>query len=132
MIKSEYQKNRTIKTINELNKKLEQTNGVVFNSINSLIGQLEDEIKEYNELKKGNFVLPQNITFIELLKNITKVRISKGLSQQDLANLLGMSKQQINRYEEYDWQNVSVSNINQILTALDLNVSLCFADDMAA
>jgi len=132
MIKSEYQKNRTLKQINELNEKLKTVDVYSQNSINSLIGQLESEVNEYEELKKGNFVLPKNITFVELLKNITKVRISKGLSQQDFADLLGMSKQQINRYEEYDWQNVSISNINQILIKLKLNVSLELANEKAA
>jgi hypothetical protein len=47
-----------------------------------------DYRKSYFPLKAGNFVLPQNITFIELLKNLAKIRISKGLNQQDLARLI--------------------------------------------
>lgn len=132
MIKSEQQKNRTIKMIEELQEKKKTVHKSAIGSIESLIGQLETELREYEQLKKGEFTLPTNITFVELLKNITKVRISKGLSQQDLANLLGISKQQINRYEEHDYQNVSIIKINEILIALGLSISLETMKDKAA
>lgn len=132
MIKSEQQKNRTIKILKELQEKKNTAHKDAIGSIESLIGQLEAELNEYKKLKNGEFVLPKNITFVELLKNIAKIRISKGLSQQDLANLLGVSKQQINRYEEHDYQNISIIKINEILSALDLSISLEAAKKMAA
>ena len=124
MIKSEQQKNRTLKMLNEYNEKLKTLDGVQKDSLLSLIGSLEQELKEYKELKQGKYFLPQNISFVELLECIPKVRISKGLSQQDLANLLGMSKQQINRYEEHNYQNVSITVVNEIFEALNLSLSL--------
>lgn len=132
MIKSEQQKNRTIKMLDELKQKREQSSKIALGSIDSLIGQLELELDEYEKLKQGDFTLPKNITFVELLKNITKVRISKGLSQQDLANMLGMTKQQINRYEEHDYQNVSLVKISEIIAVLGLTVSLEKQKDIAA
>ncbi|MFA7657915.1 MAG: helix-turn-helix transcriptional regulator [Candidatus Gastranaerophilaceae bacterium] len=124
MIKSEHQKNITLKRIKEFKKHLNDLDEWSSGSVNSIIGQLEQELEEYERLKKGEYTLPKNIPFGELLKCIAKVRISKGLSQQDLANLLGLTKQQINRYEEYDYQNVSLSKINEILEVLGLTVSL--------
>ena len=124
MIKSEQQKNRTIKQLTELKEKRKTASNITLGSIDSLIGQLENEIKEYEDLKRGEFTLPKNITFVELIKNIAKIRISKGLSQQDLANMLGMTKQQINRYEEHDYQNVSLVKISEIIAVLGLTVSL--------
>lgn len=132
MIKSEQQKNRTIKMLDELKQKREKSSKIALGSIDSLIGQLELELDEYEKLKQGDFILPKNITFVELLKNITKVRISKGLSQQDLANMLGMTKQQINRYEEHDYQNVSLVKISEIIAVLGLTVSLEKQKDIAA
>ena len=132
MIKSEQQKNRTIKMLDELKQKREKSSKIALGSIESLIGQLELELDEYEKLKQGDFILPKNITFVELLKNITKVRISKGLSQQDLANMLGMAKQQINRYEEHDYQNVSLVKISEIIAVLGLTVSLEKQKDIAA
>lgn len=124
MIKSEQQKNRTIRQLTELKEKRKTASNISIGSIDSLIGQLENEIKEYESLKRGEFTLPKNITFVELIKNIAKVRISKGLSQQDLANMLGITKQQINRYEEHDYQNVSLVKISEIIAVLGLTVSL--------
>ena len=124
MIKSEQQKNRTLKMIADYNKKLETLDEYSKGSLLSLIGTLEQEIEEYENLKKGIYELPQNITFIELLQSISKIRISKGLSQQDLANMLGITKQQLNRYEEHNYQNVSIAKINEILDVLDISVSL--------
>ena len=124
MIKSEQQKNRTIKQLTELKEKRKTASNIAIGSIDSLIGQLENEIKEYEDLKRGEFTLPKNITFVELIKNIAKIRISKGLSQQDLANMLGMTKQQINRYEEHDYQNVSLLKISEIIAVLGLTVTL--------
>ena len=124
MIKSEQQKNRTIKQLTELKEKRKTASNIAIGSIDSLIGQLENEIKEYESLKRGEFTLPKNITFVELIKNIAKVRISKGLSQQDLADMLGITKQQINRYEEHDYQNVSLVKISEIIAVLGLTVSL--------
>ncbi len=124
MIKSEQQKNRTLKMIEDYNKKLESLDEYSKGSLLSLIGTLEQEIEEYENLKKGIYELPQNITFVELLQSISKIRISKGLSQQDLANMLGITKQQLNRYEEHNYQNVSIAKINEILEVLEISVSL--------
>ena len=124
MIKSEQQKNRTVKILEESNKKLETLDEYSRGSLLSFIGTLEAEIEEYEALKRGEFTLPKNIPFVELLKSIAKVRISKGLSQQDLARLLGVTKQQINRYEEHDYQNVSMAKISELLDVLGLSVTL--------
>ena len=124
MIKSEQQKNRTLKILAESNKKLENLDEFLKGSMLSFVGTLEAEIEEYEALKRGEFILPKNISFVELLKNIAKVRISKGLSQQDFAKMLGVTKQQINRYEEHDYQNVSMAKISEILDVLGLSVTL--------
>jgi HTH-type transcriptional regulator/antitoxin HigA len=130
MIKSEIQKNRTLKSISNIKKDIEnmltatdyseEVKKALIGSHNSMLAELEREIQEYEELKSGKYELPQNISFIELLKCLPKVRISKGLSQQDLANMIGVSRQKINLYEEYDYQNVSIDKINSILEVLNI------------
>lgn len=124
MIKSEQQKNRTLKMIEDYNNQLNTLDEYSRGSLLSLIGTLEQEVEEYEKLKKGIYELPQNITFVELLQSISKIRISKGLSQQDLANMLGITKQQLNRYEEHNYQNISIAKINEILEVLNISVSL--------
>ena len=124
MIKSEQQKNRTLNLISEYNEKLKDLDEYSQSSLLSLIGTLEKEIEEYENLKRGNYELPQNISFVELLENISKIRISRGISQQELANMLDISKQQLNRYEEHNYQNVSIAKIHEILEVLGISLTL--------
>lgn len=56
---------------------------------------------------------------IELGKKIREIRISKGLSQQSLANLANLELSQINRIE-LGIINTSVSHIAAISEALDV------------
>ena len=132
MIKSEQQKNRTIKALEDFKNRLSDISEYSKAGVLAMIGQLEKELEEYEALKRGEFVLPRDITFVELVKNIAKIRIAKGLSQQDLANMLGISKQQINRYEEHDYQNVSLPKISEIIAVLGLTVILERKNDKAA
>ena len=132
MIKSEQQKNRTIKAREDFKNRLSDISEYSKAGVLAMIGQLEKELEEYEALKRGEFVLPRDITFVELVKNIAKIRIAKGLSQQDLANMLGISKQQINRYEEHDYQNVSLTKISEIIAVLGLTVILERKNDKAA
>jgi HTH-type transcriptional regulator/antitoxin HigA len=141
MIKSEKQKTKTIETINGIKSDKERFIAISahlpkevieanIGSMDSMIGELEKEIQEYEEIKSGKYTLPKNISFIELLRCLPKIRIAKGLSQKDLADLLGMTKQQINRYEEHEYQNISPEKINMILEAL--NISLDMIEKIAA
>ena len=132
MIKSEQQKNRTIKALEDFKNRLSDISEYSKAGVLAMIGQLEKELEEYEALKRGEFVLPRDITFVELVKNIAKIRIAKGLSQQDLANMLGISKQQINRYEEHDYHNVSLTKISEIIAVLGLTVILERKNDKAA
>ncbi len=135
MIKSEKQKTKTLKIIENLKKDRDKFLEISQNlpkevieahvgSTDSMMGELERELKEYEELKIGKFKLPKNISFIELLRSLAKIRISRGLSQQNLANLIGVSKQQLNRYEEHDYQNIGVEKINMILEAFNINFDI--------
>jgi len=135
MIKSEKQKTRTLKLIDDLKADKENFLSISQNlpkevieanigSMDSMIGELEKDLIEYAKIKAGNFELPKNVSFIEVLKSLPKIRISKGLSQKDLADLIGVTKQQINRYEEQEYQNVSVEKVNMILDVLNVNLDV--------
>lgn len=142
MIKSEVQKNRTLKSISNLKKDIdfmsksqdydEDVKKAYIGSYESMFAELEREIQEYEDLKAGKFVLPKNITFIELLKNLTKIRIARDLSQQDLANMIGVSRQKINLYEEHDYQNVKIDKINAILKAFNISLDMKSNTELAA
>lgn len=91
----------------------------------ALMSQLEDltkEIEEYEYLKSGEenkFALK---SFDELPKVLIKARIANGLSQKDLANLLGIKEQQIQRYEATEYESASLTRINEVVNALHLEI----------
>jgi HTH-type transcriptional regulator/antitoxin HigA len=108
MIKSDAQRDRTIVQIEGFRQalaKVEQEkpgkrSGAVRGSYESMIRQLEDELREYDQLKSGELNLPHVERLDQIAPFITKIRIAKGVSQTELARRLGVSKQVISRYEE--------------------------------
>ena len=92
------------------------------------ITDLEKQLEEYEELKKGNLKFPEDLSFSNLLGHLTKIRISKGISQAELARMIGVSRQQISRYELQDYQGASLERVNQILNVLRLKICISLQD----
>ena len=69
-------------------------------SYEGMIRQLEDEVREYDEIKSGEITLPNIERLDQIAPFVAKMRIAKGVSQTELAHRLGVSKQVISRYEE--------------------------------
>lgn len=69
-------------------------------------------------LKSGELALPHLERLDQIAPFIAKIRISKGISQTELAGRLGVSKQVISRYEENDYQTVAIARLQEILDAI--------------
>lgn len=89
-------------------------------SFNSLIEDLEDEIKEYEGLVNGNLHCLQAKSLIDIPKVLIAARIAQKLSQKELGELLGLKEQQIQRYEATDYETASWPRIFEIAFALKL------------
>jgi transcriptional regulator with XRE-family HTH domain len=59
---------------------------------------------------------------------VKETRKAKGLTQMDLAELMGMSYQQIQKYEK-GVDNISVERLKQLAKVLDVPVTLFFPSD---
>ena len=55
---------------------------------------------------------------------LTKARIARGLTQEELGELLGMTQQQIQRYERNGWQKISLWRLAEAAGALGLDVNI--------
>lgn len=64
---------------------------------------------------------------IELGKRVRLLRIDKGLSQQALGEKIGVSFQQVQKYEKGD-NRVGVARLQQIALALDVPVTAFYED----
>lgn len=99
-------------------EKLGKRSDAIRGSYEGMIRQLEDELREYEELKSGELKLPKIDRLDQIAPFVVKLRIAKGVSQTELAQRLGVSKQVISRYEESDYQTVGVARLQEILDAI--------------
>ena len=128
MIKSDAQRERAVAQIEGFRRalakvgeeKASKRGAALRASYEGMIRQLEDELREYDELKAGELKLPHVEKLDEIAPFITKIRIAKGVSQTELARRLGVSKQVISRYEESEYQTVSIARLQEILDAIGI------------
>ena len=128
MIKSDAQRDRTLAQIEGFRQALAKVerekagkrSAAITGSYEGMIQQLEDELREYDQLKSGELTLPHIERLDEIAPFIAKIRIAKGVSQTELARRLGVSKQVISRYEESDYQTVAIVRLQEILDAIGI------------
>lgn len=95
--------------------------------IDALRMQIEDmqrEISEYEDLKEGRLLSFGADDLDSLGELIVKARIARGLTQAELGELLGMTQQQVARYERDGWQKISLWRLAEAADALGLDLSL--------
>jgi len=84
----------------------------------SMLCELQDQIDEYEQLRAGSFDL-QALDMVEAIpSSLIRARIAIGWTQKDLAKRLGISEQQIQKYESTDYESASFRKIHEIVTVL--------------
>lgn len=80
------------------------------------------DLAVYENLKAGK--LPKNLEFVTLGRQIVSLRIAAGLSQVQLAAVLGEEARKIDHDERNDYQSVTLAYAQRVLSALKLQVRL--------
>lgn len=88
-------------------------------AMNIQISDLEEEIKEYEGLKEGSGPIVID-RFEDLPIALIKARIARNLTQKELAGLLHMKPQQIQRYEHNEYYGVALHRIIEIAKVLGI------------
>jgi DNA-binding XRE family transcriptional regulator len=88
----------------------------------SQLAELKWQLDEYEKLRSGKLKILKKSSFQELPIELIRARIARGLTQKDLARKLGVKEQQIQRYEETDYASASLSRVNEVIKALDIEV----------
>lgn len=97
-------------------KELTDKNQVV--AVSKKIGELEKELKDFEQHQKG--AIPQDYYRLENLgKLLVALRIKNGLTQQNLASLLGTHQSQVARDEKNEYQGAALKRIQLILKTLN-------------
>ena|SRR5258706_16009886 len=128
MIKSDAQRDRTMAQIEGFRQALDKAKSelsgkraqAVAGSYEGMIRQLEAEVREYDELKRGELRLPKVERLDQIAPFIARIRIAKGISRTELAGRLGVSKQAVSRYEGSDYQTLGVAKLQEILDAIGI------------
>jgi HTH-type transcriptional regulator / antitoxin HipB len=92
------------------------------NSLNILIGELEQEILDYDRLKSGEVNQFSIESFEDLPGVMIRARIAVGMTQKELAEKIGVQEQQIQRYEANNYRAVGFDRLQEVMFALDITI----------
>jgi len=86
---------------------------------------LQAEIAEYDRLRSHHRHRPIILTLEDinyLPQILIKARMAAKLSQKELADLAGLTEEQIQRYEENDYEDASFLDVKFVIDALDIKI----------
>lgn len=90
----------------------------------SLKESIEGDIQKYIEVRDGRKKTFNIKALREIPDIIINSRISKKLSQKDLADILEVAQQQINRWENTDYEKASFWHLLDVCEALEINFDI--------
>ncbi|MCP5060244.1 MAG: helix-turn-helix transcriptional regulator [bacterium] len=91
-------------------------------ALRSQLSDLREEIAEYESLKAGERSSLPIEAIAEFPRALIQARIAMGMSQEELAAGLGLSKQVIQRYEVTNYAGANVARLDEIASALGVTV----------
>ncbi len=86
--------------------------------------QLEDEVQGYERLKRGD--VGELLNLHGLGRTLVALRIAKGLTQRELAGLLGVHESQVSRDERNEYHGITVERAAKILDAINVRMRSAF------
>jgi ribosome-binding protein aMBF1 (putative translation factor) len=80
------------------------------------------QIQEYVTLKSGTVEVLKASSLEELPSILIRARIARGISQKDLAKLMQIKEQQIQRYEAEEYASANLKRLAAVAKALDISI----------
>lgn len=97
-------------------------NKIILASLYNHLGEVQEEIVQYERLKKKRKIAVKERPLAELPRLITEYKIASGLTQKELSKKLGMKEQQLQRYEANRFKGISFDNLLQFLEAMNIEL----------
>jgi ribosome-binding protein aMBF1 (putative translation factor) len=88
----------------------------------SQMEDLQEQMREYESLKSRQKTSATLDSLEDLPDALIQARIASGLTQEGLAEKLGLKKQQIQRYEATRYQGVSLQRLSDIANVLAVKI----------
>lgn len=101
-------------------EQMDEVTASVINGLRMQISDIKEQLAEYTRLKNGLQTVLTADSFDDIGELVIKARIARGWSQADLARALDMEPQQVQRYERYDWEKISLWRLQEVVEALNL------------
>lgn len=98
-------------------------------ALESQISELRGQLREYQMAKSGEIRFSEQSDLSDLHRVLVQARIAKGLSQKDLAQSVGVSQQQIQRYESSEYMGASLSRLVDIAGILGISIRESWGGD---
>ncbi len=83
-------------------------------AIRSEIDVMRADLGEYEALLKGDGGRLDASAVVALPENLIRARIAAGLTHKDLAGLLGVKEQQVQRYERTQYRSASLERVIRV------------------
>jgi DNA-binding XRE family transcriptional regulator len=95
-------------------------------ALTSNVESMAAELKDYEDLRSGR-VQVNSASIEELPTALIRARIAHRWTQKDLADLLDVTEQTIQRYEATEYQGVALARLTRIANALSVLVQSTYA-----
>ena len=86
--------------------------------------QYLDEVEEYERLRRGQ--LDSSFNLMGIGRRLVQARIYRKITQQELAEKLGITAQQVSRDERNEYHNAGIERIKKVMEALGLEMTSQF------
>ena len=83
----------------------------------SFRAQLEEEVEWYERVRRRDFGIIRDLSAVGTL--LIALRIANGLSQRELAEMLGVSEAQVSRDERNEYHGITVDRAQKVLDAMN-------------
>ncbi len=130
MIKNKRQLKVALRKREGLTLARENVSDLEANVLEKLRRELDCEIEEFREISEGRVTAFNFQSLDDLGEILSKVRISRGLTQAELADRLGVSEQMVQRDEAGDYEGAGLARVADAFDALEYLVrgSVCPVD----
>lgn len=113
------------KNENERVKDNPQLREIYINEVQRKLDDLREEIREYETIASHDSQTPIVLELDDinnLPQLLIKARMAAKLSQKELADLAGLTEEEIQKYEDKDYEDASFLDVMAVVDALDIKV----------
>ena len=116
----------TLSGVKESNSGEEWHRDLMIDALQAQISELEEDMKNYQQLKSGKITVKKPQSLETLSMTLIQARIASGMSQAELAKMLGIEEIKLRRYEAYDYVGTNLATLIKVARILNVDITELF------